>query len=63
MTGNMKRPAPMTGAVKRPLPRPMSPPPPPRPVRATLPTPPAGADGSAAEYRLPLDMEKLRALT
>ena len=48
----------MTGAVKRPVPRPMSPPPPPRPVRATLPHPPRGSGGDS---QLPLDIEKLLA--
>lgn len=55
MTGAAKRPGP------RPLPRPMSPPPPPRPVRATVPGPPAGSGGPADRPGLPLDMEKLLA--
>lgn len=48
----------MKDAVRRPLPRPMSPPPPPRPVRATLPQPPGTDSGG---HQLPLDMEKLLA--
>ncbi|WUG68203.1 VWA-like domain-containing protein [Streptomyces sp. NBC_00457] len=50
----------MTGAVRRPVPRPMSPPPPPRPVRATVPNPPAGSGGPDGP-ELPLDLEKLLA--
>lgn len=55
MTGAAKRPAP------RPLPRPMSRPAPPRPVRATVPGPPAGSGGRAGRTGPPLDMEKLLA--
>lgn len=51
----------MTGAAKRPLPRPMSRPAPPRPVRATVPSPPAGSGGPYDRPGLPLDMEKLLA--
>ncbi|GED90315.1 hypothetical protein TNCT6_74000 [Streptomyces sp. 6-11-2] len=51
----------MTGAAKRPAPRPMSRPAPPRPVRATVPEPPAGSGGRTGRPGLPLDMEKLLA--
>ncbi|WP_405584977.1 DUF2201 family putative metallopeptidase [Streptomyces sp. NBC_01190] len=51
----------MTGAAKHPLPRPMSRPAPPRPVRATVPAPPAGSDTPYDSPRLPLDLEKLLA--
>lgn len=53
MTGAAKRPGP------RPLPRPMSRPAPPRPVRAAVPGPPAGSDEPVGSPGLPLDMEKL----
>lgn len=51
----------MTGAAKRPLPRPMARPAPPRPVRATVPTPSAGSGTPYGRPGLPLDMEKLLA--
>lgn len=51
----------MTGAAKRPVPRPMPPPAPPRPVRATVPGPPVGSDGPYGTPGLPLDLEKLLA--
>lgn len=51
----------MTGAAKRSVPRPMSRPSPPRPVRATVPGPPAGFGGPYGRPGLPLDREKLLA--
>lgn len=55
----------MTGAAKcpepHPLPRPMSRPALPRPVRSTVPRPPAGSGGPVGRAALPLDMEKLLA--
>ena len=51
----------MTGSAKPPLPRPMSRPAPPRPVRANVPKPPAGSGALYNLPRLPLDMEKLLA--
>ncbi|MFD6323603.1 VWA-like domain-containing protein [Streptomyces sp. NPDC058442] len=51
----------MTGAEKRPLPRPTPRPAPPRPVRATVPRPPAGSGGPVGRTALPLDTEKLLA--
>ncbi|MGJ3559162.1 hypothetical protein ACR6C2_10745 [Streptomyces sp. INA 01156] len=50
----------MTGAEKRPLPRPTPRPAPPRPVRATVPRPP-GSGGPVGRTTLPLDTEKLLA--
>lgn len=51
----------MTGAAKRPVPRPMSRPSPPRPVRAAVPRPPTGSGGPYGWPKLLLDMEKLLA--
>lgn len=51
----------MTGGAKHPVPRPMARPAPPRPVRATVPTPPAGSGAAYGPPGLPLDMEKLLA--